>query len=61
MGLIEVNSFANGKWIAPSKNATRIKSAITGDDVALCGHDGLDTSAMREFARRVGGPAGGDG
>lgn len=57
MTLIEVNSFIGGQWISPAKDAAQIKSAVTGQPVALCGHAGLDMAAARDFAIKHGGPA----
>lgn len=57
MTLIEVNSFIGGQWISPAKDAALIKSAITGQPIALCGHGGLDMAAARNFAVNQGGPA----
>jgi oxepin-CoA hydrolase / 3-oxo-5,6-dehydrosuberyl-CoA semialdehyde dehydrogenase len=57
MTLMQLNSFAKGKWIAPSGKTRRIQSAVTGADIAVAGSDGLDFQAMLNFARDAGGPA----
>jgi oxepin-CoA hydrolase/3-oxo-5,6-dehydrosuberyl-CoA semialdehyde dehydrogenase len=57
MVLIEVQSFAAGKWLPPAKSAARINSAITGEPIAICGHSGLDFQAIRDFAIDQGGNA----
>lgn len=57
MSLIEVNSFIGGQWISPAKTVTQIKSAITGQPIAVCGHRGLNMKAARDFAITHGGPA----
>lgn len=57
MTLFALNSFAAGRWIAPSGQTTLLKSAVTGEDIAEIGADGLDVGAMAEHARTVGGPA----
>ncbi|WP_223427087.1 phenylacetic acid degradation bifunctional protein PaaZ [Tateyamaria pelophila] len=53
----QVQSFAEGAWVAPGAGARPIASAITGDVIAEAGNDTLDVQAMRGFARDVGGPA----
>jgi oxepin-CoA hydrolase / 3-oxo-5,6-dehydrosuberyl-CoA semialdehyde dehydrogenase len=57
MTLMQLNSFAQGKWIAPSGNLRRIYSAVTGEAIAEAGSDAVDFQAMLDFARDVGGPA----
>src|SRR5690606_41317858 len=57
MPVIPLNSFAAGRWIAPSGKVTPLKSAVTGDVVAEIGAAGLDFAAMADHARTVGGPA----
>ena len=57
MTILPLNSFASGKWVAPSGKTTILKSAVTGEDFAEIGHSGLDFAAMADFARTVGGPA----
>ncbi len=52
-----VHSYALGRWIPPGADARPIESAITGDIIAKAGHDALDTAAMLDHARMVGGPA----
>ncbi|MEO0680317.1 MAG: phenylacetic acid degradation bifunctional protein PaaZ [Pseudomonadota bacterium] len=56
MSLIQVHSFARGAWAAP-RGARPLLSAVTGEAVAEAGAEGLDTLAMAEHARAVGGPA----
>ncbi len=51
-----INSFAAGEWIAPDASARPIASAITGEVIAQAGQ-ALDTAAMVEHARNLGGPA----
>ncbi len=57
MTIMQLNSFAQNKWIAPSGNTRQISSAVTGDVIAVAGSDGLDFQAMLDFGRDVGGPA----
>ena len=51
-----INSFVAGKWIEPDASARPIASAITGEVIAQAGQ-ALDTAAMLEHARNLGGPA----
>ncbi|MFT4716793.1 MAG: oxepin-CoA hydrolase/3-oxo-5,6-dehydrosuberyl-CoA semialdehyde dehydrogenase [Paracoccaceae bacterium] len=57
MTLMQLNSFAIGKWIAPSGNARDIHNAVTGDLIAQAGSDNLDFQGMLSFARNTGGAA----
>ncbi|MDD9910755.1 MAG: phenylacetic acid degradation bifunctional protein PaaZ [Ahrensia sp.] len=58
MEAIAVESYAAGRWIAPSPNAARkILSAVTGDIVAHAGSDALDFGSMIDHARNHAGPA----
>ncbi len=54
--MLQVESFAAGKWIAPSAEARPIYSAVTSEKIAQAGSP-LDTQAMLDYARNVGGPA----
>lgn len=56
MTILALNSYAAGKWIAPSGNTTKLKSAIDGRVIAELGAR-LDFAAMLDHARKVGGPA----
>ena len=51
-----INSFVAGEWTRPDASARPIASAITGEVIAQAGQ-ALDTEAMLEHARKVGGPA----
>lgn len=57
MSILDVASYAAGEWIAPDAGAREVESAITGRVIARAGQDRLDTGAMLDHARRVGGPA----
>ena len=57
MSLLEVSSFVAGNWIAPDDSAREINSAITGQLIARAGNGSLDTEAMLEFGRTIGGSA----
>ncbi|PSM17721.1 phenylacetic acid degradation bifunctional protein PaaZ [Nitratireductor sp. StC3] len=56
MTVLSLNSFAAGKWVAPSGSLTSLKSAVDGRVIAELGAE-LDFAAMIEHARAVGGPA----
>lgn len=57
MSVMELQSFAAGKWVAPKGAMRPIYSAVTGEQIAAAGSDGLDFQAMLDYARSVGGPA----
>jgi oxepin-CoA hydrolase/3-oxo-5,6-dehydrosuberyl-CoA semialdehyde dehydrogenase len=57
MTLLRVSSFACGDWVPAGASAREIADAATGEVFAVAGHDGLDFSAMRDFAVTRGGPA----
>lgn len=57
MSLMEVGSFAAGKWVAAGRGARDIFSAVTGEKIAIAGNDSLDFQAMIDFARKEGGSA----
>ncbi|MEM0948014.1 MAG: phenylacetic acid degradation bifunctional protein PaaZ [Pseudomonadota bacterium] len=57
MTVQRIESFAAGEWIPPGPGARPIASAITGAPLAVAGNDTLDTGAMLDWARSVGGPA----
>ena len=49
--MLDVSSYAAGRWIAPGTGARDIASAITGQTIARAGNDALDVQAMLGFAR----------
>ena len=57
MGLQKIKSFAAGAWISPGSGARPIESAISGAQIAEAGGAALDTGAMLDYARDVGGPS----
>lgn len=57
MTLMNLNSFAQGQWVAPTGNLRPIHSAVTGEQIAAAGSDGLDFQGMVVFAVQTGGPA----
>ncbi len=56
MGLLNVHSFAAGRWISPDTSARSIENAVTGEVMAQAG-SALDVMAMLDYARNIGGPA----
>ena len=54
--MLELQSYAAGRWIGPDHGARPMHSAITGEVVAR-GGAALDMGAMLDHATRVGGPA----
>ncbi|MCT8972739.1 phenylacetic acid degradation bifunctional protein PaaZ [Microbaculum marinisediminis] len=54
---MRLESFAAGRWVAPSGATRPIASAVTGETIAEAGSDGLDFARMVDYARDVGGPA----
>ena len=54
--ILKVRSFLGGQWIDPDKGAGPIESALTGNVIAVAGHDEIDAEAMLGYARAVGGP-----
>ena len=56
MGLLQINSFAAGTWIAPDSSARPIENAVTGEVMGQAGNASLDVARMLDHARTVGGP-----
>ncbi|MGQ2908687.1 MAG: phenylacetic acid degradation bifunctional protein PaaZ [Aliihoeflea sp.] len=54
---LSLQSFAAGRWIAPSGKIAHLKSAVTGETIAQLGSGNLDFAAMAHHARTIGGPA----
>lgn len=57
MTMMQISSYAAGRWIAPSGRLATLRSAVTGVAIAEIGSGALDFAAMAEHARSVGGPA----
>ena len=55
--MIEVHSFATGKWIIPDATARPINSAVSGVQIARAGNASLDYQSMLDHGRNIGGPA----
>jgi oxepin-CoA hydrolase / 3-oxo-5,6-dehydrosuberyl-CoA semialdehyde dehydrogenase len=54
---ITLQNYAEGRWVAGSGGLAELRSAVSGDVVALASSQGLDFAAMLKFARDEGGPA----
>ncbi len=57
MTIMQLNSFAQGKWVAPMGRTRPVFSAVTGEQIAEAGSDALDFQGMIDFAVQRGGPA----
>ncbi|MEM9522800.1 MAG: phenylacetic acid degradation bifunctional protein PaaZ [Pseudomonadota bacterium] len=57
MTVREISSFAAGRWVGPGGGARMVRSAVTGEVIGQAGSDALDTRAMLDYARSLGGPA----
>ena len=55
--MLDIQSYAEGHWVAPGAGARTIADAATGVPFARAGNDGLDVAAMRAHAIATGGPA----
>ena len=55
--MLQVHSYAAGRWVPPGATARPIADAVTGQVYAHAGGGDLDLSAMRDVARSRGGPA----
>ena len=54
---INLQNYAEGRWVAGAGGLAELRSAIDGEVVALTSSQGLDFGAMAKFAREKGGPA----
>ncbi|MFK7874704.1 MAG: phenylacetic acid degradation bifunctional protein PaaZ [Paracoccaceae bacterium] len=55
MGVMEISSFAEGKWFKPSGPIRQVYSAVTGVEIGKTGSGDLDFAAMRDYAITKGG------
>ena len=55
--ILTLQNYALDEWKTASDGLSEVRSAITGEVVALTGSRGLDFGAMLAHARDVGGPA----
>jgi oxepin-CoA hydrolase/3-oxo-5,6-dehydrosuberyl-CoA semialdehyde dehydrogenase len=53
---MKLQSFAENHWFESESDGVQLKNAIDGQPVAFASSEGLDYSAMLDYARRVGGP-----
>ncbi|KQW18272.1 enoyl-CoA hydratase [Afipia sp. Root123D2] len=53
---MKLESYVRGQWVAPGKDITDIRSAVTGDTVAQATSGGLDMREVLAYARNTGGP-----
>lgn len=56
MTKLELHSFTCGQWMAPSGQLASIRSAVTGDEIAVAGTEHLNFADMVSFAKEKGGP-----
>ncbi|MCG8426180.1 MAG: phenylacetic acid degradation bifunctional protein PaaZ [Chromatiales bacterium] len=54
---MQLQSYAQGKWVSGTGTPVTLTSAVTGQPVADINSDGLDFAGMADYARTVGGPA----
>ncbi|HXY38003.1 MAG TPA: phenylacetic acid degradation bifunctional protein PaaZ [Planctomycetaceae bacterium] len=57
MATITLKNYAEDRWVAGSGELAELRSAVSGDVVALASSRGLDFGGMARFAREEGGPA----
>jgi oxepin-CoA hydrolase/3-oxo-5,6-dehydrosuberyl-CoA semialdehyde dehydrogenase len=57
MATITLKNYAEDRWVAGSGEPAELRSAVTGDVVAITSSRGLDFARMARFAREQGGPA----
>jgi len=57
MTAIALKNYAEDRWVAGSGELAELRSAVTGDVVALTSSRGLDFARMARFAREQGSPA----
>ena len=53
---MQLESFVSGRWQAGRGGAVALRDATTGEVIANANAEGLDSRAMLEHAREVGGP-----
>jgi oxepin-CoA hydrolase/3-oxo-5,6-dehydrosuberyl-CoA semialdehyde dehydrogenase len=54
---MRLESFAEGRWHTGAGQPAEVRSAVSGDTIALVDSSGLDMAAMARHARLAGGPA----
>ncbi len=53
---MRLKNYIAGQWVEGTGKGTKLYHAVTGEEVAEAGSEGLDFKAMLEYARTVGGP-----
>ncbi|HMT28461.1 MAG TPA: phenylacetic acid degradation bifunctional protein PaaZ, partial [Bacteroidia bacterium] len=54
---MKLKSYAAGEWKEGTGSGVPLFNAITGDQVAVAGSEGIDFKEMLDYARKTGGPA----
>lgn len=57
MPLIQLENYAEGKWVAGKNEGEVLHNAVTGDAIYTASSTGVDFGDMMQYARKVGGPA----
>ncbi|MEM7302267.1 MAG: phenylacetic acid degradation bifunctional protein PaaZ [Pseudomonadota bacterium] len=57
MGIIELDSFVSGRWHPIGPNEREIRSAVSGDVIAIGSTAGIDFGEVLSHARGIGGAA----
>ena len=57
MGVIAIRSHVCGEWLGGTGPGAPLFNAITGEEIARAGPEGIDFSAVLSYARETGGPA----
>ncbi|MCB0381455.1 MAG: aldehyde dehydrogenase family protein, partial [Flavobacteriales bacterium] len=55
--MMKLQNYAQGKWVEGTGKDKALFNAITGEQEYSASSEGLDFSAMMDYARKVGGPA----
>src|ERR1700712_2838592 len=55
--LRQLGNYAGGEWVEGKGKTTQLFNAITGEAFAEASTSGIDTKAMVDYAKSVGGPA----
>lgn len=53
---VQIQSYAQGRWVPPSGKTQALFHAVTGEQVAEIGSEGPEPKAMLDYARLQGGP-----
>ncbi|MGQ0827808.1 MAG: phenylacetic acid degradation bifunctional protein PaaZ [Bacteroidota bacterium] len=54
---MKLQNYASGKWVSGEGEGQKLFNAVTGDEIGTASSNGLDFSAMMDYARKTGGPA----